>query len=87
MSETTEPAIPVKAALPIAAQVDLLMTAMREWPESKENGALLSWDITERGVTLQAVGTLQDWSAGVVGVRTWDGHWEAGGFVRWTPRQ
>lgn len=85
--ERTEPAIPVKAAVRIESLQDLLMTAARQWPETKENGALVSWDITAQRVAVTATLTMHDWEGGVVGQRTWDGHWEVGGFVRWTPRQ
>lgn len=86
----TEPTIPVIAAVPavpLASLQDLFATAARDWPQASQPGVLVGVQGTERGVSLAVTLAIQDWQGAVLGTRTYDGHWEISGLVRWSPRQ
>lgn len=86
VASDTEPAIPVVAAVPLASLRTLLDVAAQDWPTLEEDGVLVSWKVDKRGVSVAATVTVQDWDGGLVGRREYDGQWEVGGFVRWSPR-
>lgn len=86
--ETKEPAIPVIAPVPLRSLVELLTQAERDWPQATQKGASVAFKVTGEGVAV--VGTLtlhDDVDMRVLAARTYDGHWELGGALRWTPRQ
>lgn len=88
MSDTTAPAIPVVAAVPLKSLKALLTQAEQDWPQATQPGAALAFRVDQQGVAV--VGTLtlhDDVTARVLASRTYDGHWEIGGQVRWSPRQ
>jgi hypothetical protein len=91
MSETTEPAIPIRAALPMEAYRSLLDAAEKDLGALSRTGVHVAWDVIEgRGATLEAVATIVDVAGGTLdlGTRlTYAGRWEAGGYVRWTRKQ
>ncbi len=85
---TTDPAIPVIAPVPLRSLVELLTQAERDWPQSTQKGASVAFRVDQQGVAV--VGTLtlhDDVDARVLASRTYDGHWEVSGAIRWTPRQ
>lgn len=88
MSETTEPAIPVRAAIPMQAYDDLLQLARADIGGLAGTGVRVAWDITEHGANVKAVATV---------MRAWGGKLDAGvqvtyhgrpvtyaGFIQWT---
>lgn len=86
-TKTTEPVIPIKATVPLKALRDLVDEIDR-WPQARQKGIELSWDITKQGVAAVATISLHDdASLDVITSRTWDGEWEIGGRFRWIPRQ
>lgn len=87
MSETTEPAIPVIAPVPLASLQDLLATAARDWPNATQPGAQVAMKVDARGISVAATLSVHDWNGAVLGTRTYDGYWEVSGLVRWSPRQ
>jgi hypothetical protein len=88
MSDTTEPAIPVIAALPFQAHRDLNDLAEMDLGGLGNTGLLIAWDITEtKAAKLTAVGTVMEVKGGTldIGVQvSYAGQWTAGGFVQWT---
>ena len=85
---TSEPAVPVVAPVPIKSLKALLTQAEQDWPQATQPGASVAFRVDQQGVAV--VGTLtlhDDVTLRVLGSRTFDGHWQVGGQVRWTPRQ
>lgn len=86
--ETKEPAIPVIAPVPLRSLVELLTQAERDWPQATQPGASLAFRVDATGVAVVGTLTLHDEvDLRVLAERRYDGHWEIGGQVRWTPRQ
>lgn len=84
--ETTEPAIPVIAPLPVGAYASLLDLAKREWPQLQQPGARVAFDITARkDASVLAVVSVHEVDVGAVVRREFTGAWSAGGFLQWTP--
>jgi hypothetical protein len=81
----TEPAIPVIAPVPLASLRSLLDIAAQDWPKLDEPGARVAWHIDARGVGVAAQVTVHDWDGRLLARRTYDGQWEVGGAVTWTP--
>lgn len=88
MSDTTEPAIPIRAALPQQAYDDLMSLAKAEIGGLQHTGWRVAYDITEdRQARISAVVTVLDVRGGTLDVGTqvkYAGRWTAGGFVQWT---
>jgi hypothetical protein len=84
---TTEPAIPVIAAVPLRSLRELLETAERDWPQATQDGAQVAMKVDARGVSVAATLSVHDWQGAVLGTRTYDGQWEISGLIRWVPRQ
>lgn len=88
MSETTEPAIPIVAALPIQAFRDLMDLTEVDLGRLSRTGVRVAWDVTEdQGARVSAVVTVMDVAGGQLAVGTqvrYAGRWTAGGFVQWT---
>lgn len=87
MSEATEPAIPVIAPVPLKSLQDLLSTAARDWPQATQPGAQVAMHVDSKGVAVVATLAVHDIEGALLARRQFDGHWEIGGMVRWTPRQ
>jgi hypothetical protein len=85
--ETTEPAIPIIAALPFQAHRDLNDLAEVDLGGLSNTGLRIAWDITEtKHARISAVGTVMHVGGGTidVGVQVqYTGQWTAGGFVQW----
>jgi hypothetical protein len=85
--ETTEPAIPVIAALPFQAHRDLIDLAEVDLGGLSNTGLRIAWDITEtRDAKLTAVGTVMHVAGGTIDIGVsvrYAGHWTASGFVQW----
>jgi hypothetical protein len=87
-AQPKEPAIPVVAPVPLRSLVELLTQAEQDWPQSTQKGASVAFRVDAKGVAV--VGTLtlhDDVDARVLASRTYDGHWEVSGAIRWSPRQ
>lgn len=89
MTDTTEPAVPVVAAIPIQAYQDLLHLAAADIGGLHGTGVRVAWDFTEgQGATVQAVATVLHVTGGTLdaGVKvTYRGRAVGyGGFVQWT---
>ena len=87
-TKVTDPAIPVIAPVPLRSLVELLTQAERDWPQATQKGASVAFKVDAKGVAV--VGTLtlhDDVDLRVLAARTYDGHWEVSGAIRWTPRQ
>lgn len=92
---TTEPAIPVLAPerppriapVHIDSLIELLTTTKRDWPPVTQDGAQVALKVDARGVAVVATISVHDWSSEVLATRTFDGQWEVGGLIRWSPRQ
>jgi hypothetical protein len=86
--DTTEPAIPVIAALPFQAHRDLIDRAEVDLGGLRNTGLRIAWDITEtKQARISAVGTVLQIAGGTidVGVQVqYTGQWTAGGFVQWS---
>lgn len=87
MNDVTEPVIPVIAPVPLASLQDLLATAARDWPNATQDGASVTMKVDARGVSVAATLSVHDFEGALLGTRTYDGHWEVSGMVRWSPRQ
>lgn len=88
MTDTTEPAIPIRAALPLQAYRDLFDLTERDLGSLSRTGVRVAWDVTEgQGATVTAVATVLNVAGGTLDVGTqvtYAGRWTAGGFVQWT---
>jgi hypothetical protein len=82
---TREPAIPVIAPVPLASLRALLDLAAQDWPTLDAPGARVAWAVDARGVSVAAVLSIHDWDGRLLGRRTYDGQWEVGGSVTWSP--
>lgn len=85
--ETTEPAIPIRAALPMAAYRDLMDLTEVDLGGLSSNGLRVAFDITEaKDARLSAVVTVLDVAGGTVDVGAqvrYSGRWTVGGYVQW----
>ena len=81
----TEPAIPVIAPVPLASLRSLLDLAAQDWPTLDAPGARVAWSVDARGVSVAATLSIHDWDGRVLGRRQYDGQWEVGGSVTWSP--
>lgn len=79
------PEIPVIAPVPLQSLRALIDTAARDWPQSTQPGAQVAMRVDARGVSVAATLTVHDWDGRVLATRTYDGQWEIGGLVRWSP--
>ncbi len=87
-TKPTEPAIPVIAPVPLRSLRELLETAERDWPQSTQPGVDVAFHVDAKGVAVVGTFTLHsNVDARILATRTYDGHWEVGGQLRWTPRQ
>jgi hypothetical protein len=89
MADTTEPAIPVLAALPIPAHRDLTDLVEAEMTRLGHAQALVKVEVTEdRRAILTAVARIYDNDHNEIdvgGALTYTGRrWAGGGFIRWT---
>jgi hypothetical protein len=88
VSETTEPAIPIRAALPIQAHRDLLDLAEMDLGGLGRNGLRLALDITEdQHAKLSAVVTVLDVAGGTLDVGAqvkYSGRYTVGLYVQWS---
>jgi hypothetical protein len=82
----SEPAIPVIAPVPMASVRTLLDVAARQWPVLEQDGVGVAWHVDKGGLGVVATVSGHTWEGGLLGRVTLDGEWEAGGFIRWTPR-
>jgi hypothetical protein len=80
-----QPAIPVIAPVPLASLRSLLDLAAQDWPTLDAPGARVAWAVDARGVSVAATLSIHDWDGRLLGRRTYDGQWEVGGSVTWSP--
>lgn len=89
---TTEPAIPIRAALPVQAYRDLLDLTEMDLGSLSRTGLRLAYDVTEldaggAAAAVSAVVTVLDVGGGTLDVGAqvrYTGRWTLGGFVQWT---
>ncbi len=80
-----EPAVPLVAPVPITSLRSLLDLAAQDWPALDAPGARVAWQVDARGVGIAAQMTVHDWDGRLLAQRTYDGQWQVGGVVTWTP--
>ena len=80
-----EPAIPVIAPVPLASWRSLLDLAAQDWPTLDAPGARVAFTVDVRGVGVAATLNVHDWDGRRLAQRTYDGQWDVGGSVTWTP--
>ena len=78
-------AIPVIAPVPLASLRALLDVAAQDWPTLDAPGAQVAFHVDARGAGVAASLSVYDWDGRRLGHRTYDGQWEVGGSVTWTP--
>jgi hypothetical protein len=62
-----------------------LEVAAQDWPTLDAPGARVAWHVDARGVGVAATLAVHDWDGRLLARRTYDGQWEVGGAVTWTP--
>lgn len=83
---TSEPEKSLLKPLSIAQYQSLLETAERFMPRTDATGVTAAWKVDARGASIYAVYRVRDWQGFVVATVEFDGQWEVGGGITWTPR-